>query len=320
MIQNTLFGIKKQVPILDKLKPINLSHMAMFDEKLYSKIPGQIMYNHCYHYLYSYFSKVKEAFYYDDGENFLVVCKKFKTTPLYMIHAPNPNSCSYSKFMEIYQQLSEISSKPVMVIDMNEDQANWVAEGQPDMWDIQKDGIDSIFDLEKCVAMRGNPYKGIRNGINQFKRNKHTVVNMDTQQAADDAVKVIREWQKTQGKKYFRVTVGRDIEVFQRFWSVVDRVNTFGLVVYDKEGEPIGATMACRSAKNPEFGMEITTKVLPEYNGLTDYLSMLEFKQMLDAGIKFSNEAGYYSKGIKFNKEKWRPSDEYKMFKAVLKI
>lgn len=316
-MQRTLFEIKKkepeQAPIFDALFPVELDDIDLFNERIYKQLPKPILYNHCFHYLYSYFAGVKTLYKVPTGSGIVAVAQKYKTKPRFYIHAP---TCAYEHLLALYKILQKQSATPVRVIDLNQEQVDKIISNEPEKWKIIKDGKDVIFDLHKCIEMKGNGYKGIRNGINYFKKTfNYEVVDMDTAKVADDAVQVIRDWQQKQGKKYFRVTVGRDVEIFKRFWSLVDNKTTFGLVIYDKEtGKPIAATMGCVSPLDQEMGIELTTKVDIDYKGLTDFISLELFKRMYEAGVRYTNEAGIYSPGIKKNKEKWHPVDYYPMF------
>lgn len=307
-----LFEIKQE-GILGELTPLALQHKQLIDSFLYKRIPGDILYNHCFEYLYSYFANVKAAYFTSLEENeMIVVTKKNKTEPKYSVHCPLGSA---ERLRSVFDQLSKLSKDPVRAIDLNDAQTTVLQKLLPGRWVLHKMGKDVIFDLTKCCALSGGDYKGIRNGINNFTKNvQHSIKVMNTEKTAQDACMVIQKWKETQGKKYFRVTTGRDVEVFKRFWPIVDNKNVFGYVVYNGENEPIGATLGCRSAKREDFGMEITTKVLPEYRGLTDYLSWVQFKDMRAQGILFTNEAGIYSPGIRFNKEKWHPVDYFQMF------
>ena len=307
-----LFDLKPS-GILGEMRPLTLRDKGLIDEKLYKRITGDILYNHCFEYLYSYFANVKAAFLVSSNpEEIVIITRKNINVPKYSIHCP---ICSPERLIDIVQQLSKLSVSPIRIIDLNTDQKDALLKTSSN-WKLYKMGDDQIFDLEKCVKLEGRMYKSIRNGIKYFEKTfDFRVELMNTQKAADDACIVIHDWKQTQGKKYFRVTTGRDVEIFKRFWPIVDNVDNYGYVVYDNAlNKPIGATMACRSAKDREFGMELTTKVLPEYRGLTDYLSWIEFRDMLKNGIKYSNEAAIYSPGIRFNKEKWGPVKTFPMF------
>lgn len=315
MKQLPLFKVKNN--ILAELKPCTLQTMELFDDKLYSKIPGDVLYNHCYHVFHSYYQGVKKGWYIDKDE-FVAVGQKFTTAPQYYISAP---MCSTAYLIHIIKELGKHG--PVKVVDLNAEQVKGIVGTNSDAWDVKKEPGDVIFDLKKCIEMKGNNYKGIRNGINRFKKDNpnYCVKELTSNKVAEDAVKVIDEWRETQGLKYFRVTVGRDKEIFRIFWPVVDNINTFGIVVYDGDGKPVGASLACRSKANPEYGMELTTKVLVDdkYRGLTDFTSDIIFRKMHNVGILYSNEAGIYGKGTKFNKEKWHPIGNFTNYSLVYK-
>ena len=278
---------------------------------LFSK-QADVMYNHSLIHPFSYLNKGRLELYinkdYSD-DKIIPVVKKFKTTPSYMLYTPHANT---EDILEVVNNLDKISKDPVYITDATEEYCTKFLSESPN-WKKFRTSDDIIYDTKLVSEMRGKDFVKIRNKIKVCGKLNPDVQVISTAKHRDDAIYIFRKWKDTQGLKYFRVTIGRDIRLLEEYYDKVDLKDIFGYIAYvDKK--PAGVVLGCRSNHAKDWGIEVTTKSLIDYNGMSDYIRQYFLSEMNKAGINYINDSGIYSPGIKKNKIKWKPDRFIKMY------
>lgn len=296
--------------------------VAAFD--VIYKLQTDILYNHSPIYPFSYLNKGRLKLFLNEDfgpENgYIPVVKKNEETASYFIHAP---SAEVSKILETVKKLDKLSKQPVKICDVTEGYAYWFLE-QTTGWEKRKTSDDVIQDAEALATLKGRRFSSLRNTLKHVREDLRPLNAPIRPYNYKDSIRVFEDWKEKQGKKYFRVTIGRDIRLIEEYYDKLDFENFFGYIHYvgpDENGQdkPVATSFGCRSAKDPEFGIDVTVKADIEYKGMADFAFVYLMTEMNRAGIKYVNDSGYYSPSIKLNKLKFAPIKTIPMFDLARK-
>lgn len=235
------------------------------------------------------------------------------TEPSYSLYQP---MASLADIEEVNDQLSRISKDPVEIIDCTGEYADWMQNASNNTWKKEKTSDDVIQDAQIITSLPGRNFSSIRNTLRRVERDlKPNICRLD-KYTMRDAQRVFEDWKELQGKKYFRVTVGRDLRLIEECAEWVDECDFFGYVYY-VDGYPSAANFGCRSWNSPEWGIDVTCKARVDCRGLSDFAYHHLVTQMYRQKIRWINDCGFAGAGDKISKGKWQPQKFIPNFKLV---
>lgn len=320
MAQKKLFNVKQiehlDVPGFEKWRRVTIADKNIFDILFSQK--STLLYDQSDVSPFAYWNIGNFKLYInDDWENtrIIPIIKKFTNKPRYYLYCPN---CGIEETHSILEKLQPYSNKPTGIFQVTESEANeYKADGR---FRAVKTSSDYINNLEDQVALKGKKFKSVRRRIFHAEReNVQIEFKLLDKDLVEKTVAFFKEWNATQGAKYLRGAVGRDIRLVEMYNNPNDKYN-FCLIGYDTKLEKVAS---CYFVNISEFDSTISTcvtaKALTEYPDL-GYLTYFKAKEeSLKRGAKFENISGSYSKGVKEQKERWRPFTTYKSFDVFLK-
>ena len=292
----------------------NPSHQQFF-KRLY-KSQSDVLYNHSPIYPFAYLNVgTYRAFLPKEGSLITLVAKNF-TEPILSIHAPRSFA---HNIWDVVQQFDSLSKQPIILTDLTEEDADIILANELFRnWKKVKTSMDVIQNTDKLTELNGRNFSSLRNTLRRVERDYKPDIVALCKDNYKDAIKVFENWKEKQGKKYFRVTVGRDIRLIEEYHDKIDFSTTYSYVYYIS-GVPSGVSFGCRSYSRDDWGMDITVKADVDIRGLADFAFVNLMQRMNEDGIIHVNDSGYHSKGVKVNKFKFQPEGEIPMFNLVRK-
>lgn len=275
----------------------------------------QSLYNHSPIFPFSYLNKGQMKLYLNKDftastnnkvkNKILPVVKQFEHTlehkPLYFLHCPIAED---SVILSAVEHLDELSSAPVVIADVTNHFALNFIERNP-TWEKVKTSDDVIQHGEALAKLTGRNFSSLRNTIKHVKNDINPEVQPLNPRNANDAICVFERWKVTQGLKYFRVTIGRDIRLIEEYADKLDFYKFFGYVYY-VNNVPKAVSFGTRSYMHPEWGVDVTCKADTSCKGLADFAFIHLCSEMYKKGIKYVNDSGGTGK-VMLNKRKFNP-------------
>lgn len=240
------------------------------------------------------------------------IVQKYVTSPKYFITAPGYD---YEKVDYIYRKLIEVTGMVPVITEVDEKFMTEFMSLYGDYYTKTKVAGEFLYDSEKNAKCEGSQYTDMRYRFKKFmKLYPELECRKATKQDVDALIVMLNKWNQTQGKKYFRSTIGRD----KRFLaSYVDTPDMLCNVIC--EGNKIVGYCTMEKAYKQDYGILVSAKALPEYKEAGYYLWHESFKDAVDMGIKYVNAAGSYGKGVKEQKNRWRPIEIISTYNIVRK-
>lgn len=280
-------------------------------------VQSDVLYNHSAVFPFSYLNKGKMKLYINKDvcidttqqgktskTKIIPVVKQFEYTlehkPIYFIHCP---IASIEDILATVDQLDVLSSVPVLISDVTEAYASWFL-ANTDGWEKVKTSDDVIQDACAMASLKGRNYSSLRNTLKHVREDLKPVIFPLNRSTYKDAISVFYAWKDKQGKKYFRVTIGRDVRLIQEYFDKIDEQRFFSYVYY-VNGKPEAVSFGC-AAEKPQWGVDITVKANTNCKGLADFAFVHLLTEMNKHGIVYVNDSGGTGK-VLLNKKKFRP-------------
>jgi hypothetical protein len=281
-------------------------------------LQDNILYNHSRIFPFSYLNKGRMKLYLNKDfreDKIIPVVQQFEAKPQYNLFTPH---CELDDIWEMLRVLDPISSIPVEIIDVDITYADNflnVVSG----WKKVKTSDDIIQDAQALSELKGRNFSSLRNTLKHVREDMRPCNVPLRKINYEDAIKVFEDWKENQGKKYFRVTVGRDIRLIEEYvkYDRLDYTNTMGFIHY-VEDKPVACSFGCRSSKDPAWGIDVTCKANINYKGMGDFAFTYLMGEMWRKGIKYINDSGGTGK-VKINKLKFSPLMSTPMYSLVRK-
>ena len=229
--------------------------------------------------------------------------------PQYSLYTPH---CRLDDILTTLEQLEPLSSIPVNITDVTKAYADEFLS-QVNGWEKTKTSDDIIQSAERLSKLEGRNFSSLRNTLKHVKNDLKPTVRPLCSTTVVDATCVFENWKLKQGKKYFRVTIGRDRRLAEEYADKTDFQDFFGYVFYIND-IPKAVCYGCRSAKDPAWGQDITVKADIDCRGLGDYAFIFLMQTMHAKGIKLVNDSGGSSKNVRDNKLKFSPVSTVPMY------
>lgn len=293
-------------------------HEHIFDE-LWERIGEELLFDHSIISPFAYFNEGQmELFINDDWketEDIVPVVKKFKNTPRYMLYCP---AAGIERIYEMLNYLNGMSAKPAQIIAVNKNQAELYR--QDGRFKVSKTGKDYVDNIVVQSQLKGGEYKRLRNHISKAERTIIGEMGGHYERLSPEnvhlAVALFKEWNETQGKKYLRGAVGRDIRLVEHYADRMTDDIVCELVIVD--GKAVSCIFSCIFKHDPTQSVAVTAKSLTAYNNVS-YMNELHCKKILvEKGVVYENVAGVYGAGTKMSKGKWKPELTRDVFAVTL--
>lgn len=323
MKQRTLLTKPKKV--LQKTPELSGYHRVVDDEKhrkyfneMWNMVGQDLLFDHSVISPFAYFNEGQMELFVEDGmftKYKIPIIKKFKNTPRYMLYCPQaPLDLIYEKMVE----LTKISSKPVQVIAVNKEMAE--AFKKDDRFKVNKAGKDYVDNIVVQSQLKGKEYKRLRNHISKARRTILEEMGGHYERLSPEnvhlAVALFKEWNATQGKKYLRGAVGRDIRLVEHYANNMTDDIVCELVIVD--GKAVSCVFSCIFKHDPTQSVAVMAKSLTDYTNVS-YMNELHCKKILvNKGVVHENVAGIYGAGTKMSKGKWKPEFTRDVYNVVL--
>ena len=310
------------VGLEDFVRVENTSEFVSVFKQLYAS-QDEVLYNHSPIFPFAYLNLGRLQLFInkDHNRSIIPVVKKFDAKPSYEIHSP---FCTVWELVEIIAKLDKVSSNPVIVTDLTKSEAEyWLRQLEGDTctkvtnekWKKVKTSDDIVQDAEALSKLAGRNYSSLRNTLKHVRNDLKPETKQLSPENKADALSVFNAWKEKQGKKYFRVTIGRDLRLIEEYADKLDFVDYFSYVHY-VNGKPEACSFGCRSWKQKDFGIDITVKANVDCKGLGDYAFVHLMTEMNKQGIKLVNDSGGTG-NVKLNKQKFRPVYTIPMYNLV---
>lgn len=306
-----LFGTKELGPLPGYVRVERTEKFVWAFRQLYG-VQSACLYNHSPIFPFSYLNRGKmKLFINEDWEKsgIIPVVQKNFELPTFFIHCP---MSSTDNILNVVQALDKLSVHPCTITDVTAEFASQWVQTIPG-WAKIKTSEDVVQDATKIREVKGRDFSSIRNGLKHVRTDLHPWWEPLSIKNKSDALQVFNEWKEVQGKKYFRVTIGRDLRLIEEYYDSVDLKDYFSFVYY-VEDKPVAANFGCRSWYSPDWGIDVTVKANINYKGMGDFAFWHLISEMNQAGIKMVNDSGAASKNVKINKIKWKNPGFIQMF------
>ena len=328
MKQRTL--IKKPTPV-SEITPelpgyIRIVHNDYFEDlfdEIWKRQDKNLLFDHSIISPFAYFNEGQmQLFVNEDWKqtgNIIPIVKKFKNTPRYYLYCPIGDK---NIIFEKLEYINSISTKPAQIIAVNEEMVqDWKQSEYSDKLQFSKVGNEYVDDIVVQSQLKGGKYKRLRNNISKAERVILGEMGGRYERLSPDnvhlAVALFKEWQATQGQKYLRAAVGRDIRLVEHYANrMTDDIVCELVIVGDKA---VSCIFSCIFKHNRTQSVAVMAKSLPSYENVS-YMNELHCKKILvEKGVQFENVAGSYSTGTKMNKQKWKPAYTRTQYSISLK-
>lgn len=293
-------------------------HERIFNE-LWERMGEELLFDHSVISPFAYFNEGQmELFINDDWadtEDIVPVVKKFKNTPRYMLYSP---AASPERVYQMLKYLDGISAKPAQIIAVNKDFAEMYR--QDPRYKVSKSGKDYVDNIVVQSQLKGGEYKRLRNHISKAERTIIGEMGGHYERLSPKnvhlAVALFKEWNATQGKKYLRGAVGRDIRLVEHYANRMTDDIVCEMVIVD--GKAVSCIFSCIFKHDPTQSVAVMAKSLTAYDNAS-YMNELHCKKILvEKGVVHENVAGVYGAGTKMSKGKWKPEFTRDVFTVTL--
>ena len=293
-------------------------HENIFD-KLWETMGEELLFDHSTISPFAYFNEGQmELFVNDDWSHtgdIVPIVKKFKNTPRYMLYCP---VAGMDRIYDTMVYLNGISAKPVQIIAVNKNFANLYR--QDSRFKVSRSGKDYVDNIVVQSELKGGEYKRLRNHISKAERTILGEMGGYYERLSPKnvhlAVELFKEWNATQGKKYLRGAVGRDIRLVEHYADRMTDDIVCELVIVD--GKAVSCFFSCIFKHDPTQSVAVMAKSLTAYDNAS-YMNELHCKKILvEKGVVHENVAGVYGAGTKMSKGKWKPEFTRDVFTVTL--
>lgn len=324
MKQRTLLSKPKKV--LETTPELTGYHKIVHDgehenifNKVWQRMGEDLLFDHSVISPFAYFNAGQlELFVNDDWAttgDIIPVVKKFKNTPRYMLYCPVGNM---DRIYETMKYLDSISAKPAQIIAVNTEFAELYR--QDGRFKVSKSGKDYVDNIVVQSQLKGGEYKRLRNHISKAERTILGEMGGHYERLSPKnvhlAVALFKEWNETQGKKYLRGAVGRDIRLVEHYANRMTDDIVCELVIVD--GKAVSCIFSCIFKHDPTQSVAVMAKSLTAYDNAS-YMNELHCKKLLvEKGVVHENVAGVYGAGTKMSKGKWKPEFTRDVFTVTL--
>ena len=325
MRQRTLLSKPKKV--LETTPELTGYHKVVHDGEheeifnmLWARMGEELLFDHSIISPFAYFNEGQmELFINDDWEttgDIIPVVKKFKNTPRYMLYSPVGN---IDRVHQMLFYLDCISAKPAQIIAVNKNFAEQYR--QDTRFRVSKSGTDYVDNIVVQSQLKGKGYKRLRNNISKAERTIIGEMGGHYERLSPKnvhlAVALFKEWNATQGKKYLRGAVGRDIRLVEHYADRMTDDIVCELVIVD--GNAVSCIFSCIFKHDPTQSVAVMAKSLTAYENAS-YMNELHCKKILvEKGVVHENVAGVYGAGTKLSKGKWKPELTRDVFTVTLR-
>lgn len=277
-----------------------------------ASVQVEVLYNHSRIFPFAYLNTGRMELYLNkdfSSDKIIPVVKKFTEKPQYSLYTPH---APYTDIIKVVEQLTPFSSEPVDIIDVTESYAAKFLE-ECKWWEKTKTSDDVVQCADKLAELAGRNFSSLRNTLRHVRNDIKPEVRPLSSTTATDAVCVFERWKDNEGVHYFRRTVGRDVRLVEEYADKMDFENIFGYVYYVNK-LPAAVSFGCRSAKDREWGVDVTQKGLYNtYKGISDFAFIHLMQQMYLHGIKYVNDSGGAGP-VRKNKLKFAPLKDITMY------
>ena len=286
---------------------------------MWERVGEELLFDHSIISPFAYFNEGQmELFVNDDWADtgdIMPIVKKFKNTPRYMLYSPVG---SIDRIYGMLEYLNSISAKPAQIIAVNKDFAELYK--QDGRFKVSKTGKDYVDNIVVQSEMKGRGYKSLRNDISKAQRTYIGEQGGHFERLSPKnvhlAVALFKEWNATQGKKYLRGAVGRDIRLVEHYADRMTDDIVCELFIVD--GKAVSCIFSCIFKHDPTQSVAVMAKSLTAYKNVS-YMNELHCKKILVAkGVVHENVAGVYGAGTKMSKGKWKPELTRDVFTVTL--
>lgn len=293
-------------------------HEELFDA-LWAWMGEELLFDHSIISPFAYFNEGQmELFINDDWketDEIIPVVKKFKHTPRYMLYSPVGDM---DRIYRMLEYLNGISAKPAQIIAVNKNFAELYRLDK--RLKVSKTGKDYVDNIVIQSQLKGGEYKRLRNHISKAERTIIGEMGGHYERLSPKnvhlAVALFKEWNETQGKKYLRGAVGRDIRLVEHYADRMTDDIVCELVIVD--GKAVSCIFSCIFKHDPTQSVAVMAKSLTAYNNVS-YMNELHCKKILvEKGVVHENVAGVYGAGTKMSKGKWKPEFTRDVFTVTL--
>lgn len=292
-----------------------VTYESRFVELFHSLLAEQseCLYNHHPLFPFCYLNTGKYKLYLNEDatqDKIIPVVQKNGLTSSFEIYSP---SALYEHILYAVEDFDKISSKPIKIRDVTKQYADCfllMTKG----WQKVRTSLDVMQDTKLITELAGRNFSSIRNTLRRVERDYQPKIELLCKSNMYDAIQVFKNWQQLQGKKYFRVTIGRDIRLIEEFCNNYDVLdpNYFAYVYYVND-KAEAVSFGVRSWYRDEYGIDVTCKANTALRGLGDFAFHHLITEMRKAGgINYVNDSGYNSKGNEISKKKWFGGKEIK--------
>lgn len=276
-------------------------HVTIFKELLQNQ--SETLYNHSPIFPFAYLNTGNRTLFLNSDyspNKIIPLAQKNKTTPTFELFTP------FGDMKEILATIDKASICIEAIRDVTKQYAqdflkHWSG------WDLIRTSRDVVQDCHLVTELNGRNFSSIRNTLRRVERDYKPDIKLLTTETCADAILVFKDWQQEQGKKYFRVTIGRDIRLIEEYCKALKdlwQISYFAYVYY-VAGKAEAVSFGVRSWSNAEWGIDVTCKANVNIRGLSDFAFQHLITQLHLAGILYVNDSGWNSKGNEINKKKW---------------
>ena len=294
-------------------------HENIFNE-LWKRMGEELLFDHSVISPFAYFNEGQmELFINDDWADtgdIIPVIKKFKNTPRYMLYSPVGE---IERIYSMLKYLDSISAKPAQIVAVNTKFAELYRNDE--RFKVSRSGKDYVDNLVVQTEMKGGDYKRLRNHIRKAEKTILGEMGGHYERLSPKnvhlAVALFKEWNETQGKKYLRGAVGRDIRLVEHYADRMTDEIVCELVIVD--GKAVSCIFSCIFNHDPTQSVAVMAKSLTAYTNVS-YMNELHCKKILvEKGVVHENVAGVYGAGTKMSKGKWKPELTRDVYAVTLK-
>jgi len=281
-----------------------------------SSLQTDILYNHSRIYPFAYLNVGQYSLYLNKDfceDKIIPVVKHFGSKPQYTLYTPH---ASIDAILSAVYDLDKVSSVPVEITDVDKAYAeNFLS--QTVGWEKKKTSDDVIQQADKLTELKGRNFSSLRNTLKHVREDLRPLNVPLRPYNYQDALQVFNQWKETQGQRYFRVTIGRDLRLIEEYKDRTDFEDFFGFIHYIAD-KPVACSFGCTSAKDPSWGVDVTCKALPSYKGMGDFAFIYLMQALNTKGVKLVNDSGGQGNVLK-NKLKFGPLKTIPMYDLARK-
>jgi hypothetical protein len=198
--------------------------------------------------------------------------------------------CTPEEWETIREMFTEIYTNTYLLLDGVQPENIDILKKSFAIKDITKFPVP-VLSTEVVSKIQGRHFRGIRTAVNKFSKNPNINIKDFTQDLLDDAITVIRQWQKIIKEKKVESNVNTtDIRgIILNYDKIQETTSSFyGQIVYDGHN-PIAFYLGVISPVEKDTAFSYVGYANEEYKGINDFSYYLEANYLLKKGIKYMN-------------------------------